>query len=256
MSEREQPVAAPAYLGRRRGFEPITIIGLIFTVLLHGGALVGAFIYKRKQAEATKPPPPQKYVVAKLVRLGKPRDKNKLPDKEVPRIATIKKSGVSYDGDPDAKPKKKKKRKDRDAQVSDKLRRSFDKAAAFAKISDKANREGSPDGVAGGTAKKASKGDRYMTRVADIWNRNWSLPAIISPKKARSLYVLVVIRIDRSGRIKFPIKFDRKSGNTHFDASIRSAWSRIKRLPLPPGDRVASVLANGLALRLTWRGMR
>ncbi len=256
MSEREQPIAA-TYLGRRRGFEPITIIGLIFTVLLHGGALVGAIIYKRKQAEATKPPPPlAKYVVAKLVRLGKPRDKNKLPDKEVPRVATVKKTGVSYDGDPDAKPTPKKKRRDRDAQVSDKLRRSFDKAAAFAKISDQADQEGSPDGVAGGTAKKASKGDRYMTRIADIWNRTWSLPAIISPKKAKSLFVLVVIRIDRSGRIQFPLKFDRKSGNSHFDASISSAWKRIKRLPLPPVGRLASVLANGLGLRLTWRGMR
>jgi hypothetical protein len=255
VTELEQPIAA-TYIRRRRGFEPITIIGLIFTVLLHGGALVGAIIYKRKQAEATQPPPAGKYVVAKLVRLGKPRDKNKLPDKVVPGVATVKKTGVSYDGDPDEKPKPKKKRKDRDAKVSDKLRRSFDKAAAFAKISDKADQEGSPDGVAGGTAKKASKGDRYMTRIADRWNRTWSLPSIISPSKAKSLYVLIVLRIDRSGRIKFPIKFDRKSGNSHFDASIRSAWSRIKRLPLPPGDRLASILANGLALRLTWRGMR
>ncbi|MCK5800352.1 MAG: TonB C-terminal domain-containing protein [Deltaproteobacteria bacterium] len=244
------------YPGRRRGFEPVALVSLIVTVLLHGGALAGVIVYERKQAEATKPPPPRKYVVAKLVRLGKVRKKHALPDKEVPRVSTVKKTGVSYDGDADAKPHIKKKRRDRDAKISDRLRSSFDKAAAFAKIQPDRDVEGSPDGVRGGTAKKASRGDRYMTRIADIWNRTWSLPSIITPGQAKKLYVLVVIKLGAGGKITFPITFDHKSGNAHFDASIRSAWSRIKRLPLPSGDRLASVLANGLALRLTWRGMR
>lgn len=246
-----------AYAPRRRRFEPITIIGLAFTVALHVGSVIGVVIYKRKQAEAHIPPPPRTYVVAKLVRLGKPRDKNKLPDKEVPRVATVKPKGVSLDADPNEKPKPKPKRKrDRDAVNSDRLRRSFDKASAFAKIQPDKLGEGDPNGVRGGTAKKGSRGDMYMTRLADLWNRTWSLPSIITPKDAKKLYVLIVLRIDSSGRIKLPLKFDRRSGNSHFDGSISAAWTRIGKIPLPPGDRLASILANGLALKLNWRGMR
>lgn len=245
------------YLGRRRHFEPVMIVGLVVTLLLHGGAVVGLILYKRAQAAAlAQAPPLGKYVVAKLVRLGKKRDEKKLPNKIVPQMPTEKVRGVNLDAAADDKPITKRRPRNRDAKVSDKLRNSLDKAALFAKVQPDVEQEGDPNGVRGGTATSGSKGDIYMTRLADLWNRNWSLPSIIGRDKAKKLYVLVVLRIDKGGRVQFPLKFDRKSGNAHFDASIIAAWKRIATIPLPPAERLASVLANGLPLKLNWKGLR
>ena len=60
--------------GRRKRFEPMAVVGLIITGLLHGGVIVGVLLYRARLEAAQKPPPPPSYVVAKLVRLGKPRD--------------------------------------------------------------------------------------------------------------------------------------------------------------------------------------
>lgn len=244
------------YLGQPRRFEPVMVLGLLVTLLLHGGAVVGLILYKRAQAEASKAAPGGQYVVAKLVRLGEKRDKKKLPNKIVPQMPTEKVRGVNLDADANDKPVVKRKERNRDAKISDKLRSSLDKAALFAKIQDNIKQEGDPNGVRGGTATRGSRGDIYMTRLADLWNRNWSLPSIIGRDAAKKLYVLVVLRIDAKGRIQFPLKFDRKSGNAHFDGSIEAAWKRIGTIPLPPAERLASVLANGLPLKLNWKGLR
>lgn len=249
--------APPSLLGRRRRFEPITLVGLVLTLLLHGGALVGVLLYRRALQAADKPPDEQSYVVARLVRLGKPRDPKKMPDKIVPQPAMKKEEGIDLTADAsDAPSKKKKKDEDRNAQVGDKLRRSLDKAELLANAQREIEQEGSPDGVVGGTARTASEGDPYMTKIADLWNRNWSLPAVIPRSEAERLYVLLTLRIDSSGRIQFPLKFDRRSGNPIFDNSIVAAWQAIQQIPQPPPDRFASILANGLKLKLNWKGLQ
>ena len=60
----------------------------------------------------------------------------------------------------------------------------------------------------------------------------------------------------RAQVFQFPLQFDRRSGNPHFDSSIALAWQRIRKIPIPPPDRLASILANGLALKLNWRGIQ
>ncbi len=243
-------------LYRKKGFEPITIFGLLITLLLHGGAVAGVLLYRRAMAAAKVPPPPPSYVVAKLVRLGKPKDPNKMPDKIVPQVATRKEEGVDYTADAGDAPSKKKKRRNRDAKISDRLRHSLDKIDLLAQAQREMEAEGSPDGVAGGTATEASGGDPYMTKIADLFTRTWLLPAIIPKGEARKLYVLIVLTIDKNGNIEVPITFDRQSRNTHFDNSIAAAWQTIKKIPLPPPDRFAAILANGLALKITWRGIQ
>jgi len=242
--------------GQKRRFEPIAVLGLVGTLLLHGGALVGMLVYRRALAAEDKPPPIGSYVVAKLVRLGKPRDPNKLPNKIVPRESTKKAEGVDLTADADDAPALKKKRDLRNAKISDRMEHALDRAELLAQAQQQIETEGSPDGVAGGTAKNGREGDPYMTRIADLWNRTWSLPAIIPRQEAKQLYVLVVIRIDAQGNIQFPIQFDRKSDNPHFDNSIVAAWGAIKRIPVPPTDRFASILANGLPLKLNWKGLQ
>jgi hypothetical protein len=259
MPEEQVAAARTGRLSRRRRFEPIAIMGVVVTLLLHGGTIGGVLLYRETLSAAEKPPPPPSYVVAKLVRKGKPRKKKKLPNKQVPQPATRKQETVDYTADADDAPARKKKDeppRDRDAKVSDKLRRSLDKAELLAQAQREIEQEGSPDGVAGGTATEAGEGDPYMTKIADLWQRNWSLPAIIPRDEAKDLYVLLVLHIDEKGNIQFPLEFDRKSGNAHFDNSIVSAWKKIGKIPLPPPDRMASILANGLGLKHTWKGLR
>lgn len=243
----------------RRKFEPITIVGFLVTLLLHGGAATGILLYRQALQAAQPPPPPPSYVVAQLVRLGKPKDEKKLPDKIVPREATKQKEpGVDLTADANDAPSKKKKKEpeDRDAKISDKIRRSLDKAELLAQAQRDVEGEGSPDGVPHGTATKASGGDPYMTKLADLWIRNWGLPAIIPRGEAEKLYVLVIIKIDANGEIQFPITFRRRSGNLHFDNSITAGWQAIKQIPKPPPDRYAAILANGLRLKLNWKGIQ
>jgi hypothetical protein len=238
---------------RKRRFEPIALLGVFVTLLLHVGTVAGIFLYRRALEAAQKPPPAPSYVVARLIRKGVKKDPKKLPDKIVPQLSTQKKTGVDYTADAEAKPNKPKKKKD--AQIADRNRNALDKLDLLAKAQQEIEAEGDPDGVVNGSA-SGRAGDRYMTRIADIWNRNWSLPAVIPAATAKTLYVLVVIQIDKSGQIQFPIQFDRHSGNDHFDNSVIVAWRRIKRIPIPPPDRLASILANGLALKLNWRGLQ
>ena len=130
---------------RRKGFEPIAIWGLVVTVLLHGGAILGVILYRRALLAAQSAPPPGSYVVAKLVRLGKPRDPKKLPNKIVPREATRKEEGIDYSADAnDAPARKKKKHEGRD---SDRLRNALNQTARFAAAQSDLEAEGSPDGV-------------------------------------------------------------------------------------------------------------
>ena len=244
-------------LGRRKGFEPIALWGLIVTAMLHGGAVMGVILYRKALLAAEKAaPPPGSYVVAKLVRLGKPRDPDKLPQKVVPQEATKEVETVDLSADAHDAPATKKKRDERRVKTDDRIRDALDKAELLARAQQEIEGEGSPNGVRGGTAATAQEGDAYMTRIADLWRRTWSLPAIIPRQEARKLFVLLVLRIDRSGRIQFPIKYDRKSGNANFDNSIEAAWRQIKQIPRPPPDRFASILANGMALRLTWKGLQ
>lgn len=238
-----------------RRFDPVAIIGLFATLLLHGG-IVGV-VYARRLAEANRPPPPaETYVVARLVRLGKKREPKLLPQKVVPQPATVKPEAVSYDADASDPPKPKDKKPDPDAKLSDKMRQSLEKAALLNEAQREIEAEGDPSGVAGGTATEAGEGDPYMTRIADLWIRTWTLPAIIPREEAKQLSVLMVLRIDERGQIEFPIVLDKSSGNEHFDNSVKAAWQQIKELPLPPPERLPSILANGMALKLTWRGLQ
>ncbi|MFH1132742.1 MAG: TonB C-terminal domain-containing protein [Pseudomonadota bacterium] len=241
------------YQKQRNRFEPVALLGVAITILLHGGTVVGIILYRKALQAAQKPPPVPSFVVAKLLRFGKPKDPKKLPNKIVPTQATQTPRGVDYTADADSVPSKKTNKENR--LESDRRRDALRKVELLAQAQKEIEAEGSPEGVVHGSATEAGEGDAYMTRIADLWNRTWSLPIIIPHKEAKTLYVLVVLKIDKNGEIEFPIQFDRKSGNHHFDSSIEAAWRQIKTLPIPPPDRMASILAQGLALKLNWEGM-
>lgn len=238
----------------KQKFEPLLLLGILVTAILHVGAVVGILLYRASRAEALVPPPPPSYVVARLIRKGVKKPKKKLPDKIVPHAATVKKKAIDLTADADAAPNKKKRKEDPRAKLSDKQRDALKRLQALAKAQREIEQEGDPHGVRGGS-NSAREGDRYMTRIADLWNRTWSLPAIIPRDIAKKLNCYVTLTIDKTGKIT-KVKIDRSSGNQHFDSSIKLAWARIKQLPVPPPDRLATYLAHGMKFRLNWRGMR
>ena len=240
---------------RRRRFDPLLVVGGLATVLLHAGAFGMVFYFKR--AQAAPPPLQEKYVVARLVRLGKKKNPKHLPDKVMPTRATVPKKTVDLSAKAEDKPQPKpKEEKPEQADTSDRMRRALDMARDLSDAQREADLEGDPNGSLAGTATRGNAGDAYITRIADLWNRTWSLPSIIPPDEAQQLYVLVVIRIDETGQVQVPIDLQKPSGNQHFDGSVKNAWRRIGKLPLPPPDRLTAILANGLALKLTWKGMQ
>ena len=241
---------------KRKKFEPMAVLGFIVTLLLHGGSVGGIILYRASLEAAQRPAPPPSYVVAKLVRLGKPKDPKKMPNKRNPIAATHKAEGIDLSADANDAPARKKPKKERAGKEADKMQASLDRAELMAAAQQEIEQEGSPDGVVGGTARTASEGDAYMTRIADLWNRTWSLPSIIPKEEAKSLFVLLVLNIDKTGRLQFPLQFDQPSGNAHFDNSVKAAWKKIGKIPLPPPDRFAAILANGLGLKHTWRGLQ
>jgi len=203
------------------------------------------------------PPKEEKYLVAKLVRLGKKKEKKTLPQKVVTPTPAKVQAKVDYNAKIDDKPKVKPKKKKKDKKkvdLADKARSALDRIEQINKVTAPPDVEGDPNGVAHGQALSAAEGDAYMTRIADLWNRTWSLPAVIEQNDAKKLYVKAVIKISSSGVVRHPIRITRSSGNTQFDDSIIAAWSMISRVPVPP-DSQQHLVRTGLKLKLTWKGL-
>jgi hypothetical protein len=267
---------APAYKGEirpdqsYRRFDPVALWGLLASVITHG-AIAAVVVQKHgcslNDADANKGP---SFIAASLVKgnsmdapmdvqgpMGEqtPKQKKALPDKVVPQQATQKPESLNLGAD--AHDKASTKKTEKKLPVKDDLSSAFDRAKTLYDASQPSQTAAGSKkwGVRYGTA-NSGKGDVYFTRIADLWNRNWALPAIIPGGEAKKLYVLVAIRIDSKGEIQFPVKFHRRSGNSHFDASVDTAWRKIKQLPIPPPDRFASILAHGLRLKLNWNGIQ
>jgi len=230
------------------------IISALVATCIHVGIvlpLIFGFSFEKKA------PKEETYLVAKLVRLGKKKDKKKLPQKVVSPPETKVKPKIDYNAKIDEKPKPKPKKKPKDKKkvnLADQATRALDRISQINTAAPPPDIEGDPNGVAHGKALSAAEGDAYMTRIADIWNRTWSLPAVIDANDAKRLYVKAVIKITASGVVKQPIRITRSSGNAQFDDSITAAWSMIKRVPIPPESQ-QHLIRTGLKLKLTWKGM-
>jgi hypothetical protein len=79
--------------GIRRGVDPLFLVGVAFTVVLHGGIFFA--LWWTRTATAAKPPAgPGVFVDAQLVKFGRPRDLSFLPHK----AGSVKKVGPPRGG--------------------------------------------------------------------------------------------------------------------------------------------------------------
>ena len=177
-------------------------------------------------------------VAASLLKLGKPLDPKKLPDRLVPQKSTApKRDIVASREDPlkqhdaGAPPP--------NAQDSD-LTKLLAKSDPFAEDAGKQRpEEGFANGSDAGTETDPNKvhaGDMYALQVQKFLKDRWTFPTVISEGEAHKLCTVVQINIDRRMTIWHlrtePIK---KSGNDLFDDSARATLQKLldDRTPLP-----------------------
>jgi hypothetical protein len=221
-----------------RGFSGLFIVSL----LVHAGAL-GAVIFG--QHLKGKPKVTMNSIPVQLVKLGKLRDPNLLPQITRPPPPPPD-EGIALDTANNAKPTEQttEKPKPKDPQLSDAAKRLLESRPdeldrAVGRIEED---EGSPDGSIYGTTTdptNAAKG--YAAEVAAIIQQSYVLPKTITPSEHRFLSAEVVLHIERDGTVsKYEIV--KIHDNEAFKRALESVLQRLKLPPPPPA--VASEYAE------------
>jgi hypothetical protein len=236
------------------------VLGVVFTIVLH--FLFIAPLVMR----AVRPPPPtveekplveRPFVAATLLKLGKPLDPTKMPDRFVPRARTAPKNEVRASRED---PKKKTLDAGAPPVAAEGDLRLNAQNDPFAEDAGKDRPEiGHLGGVDGGTETDPSKvraGDAYAALLGKFFHDRWTFPTTISQGEANRLCVSFQVNITTRMGIWY-VKEDpvRRSGNDLFDDSARSMLQKLRDdhvvLPEPPPDVAALYKGRTLILMLS-----
>lgn len=222
-----------SYLARRNRLDPLLLVGIGVSVLLHGGMAV-AILYERTAAARPVKEAPRDFVVARMVRLGRKRPPNWLP--VIPaRPAAGPRAGIRLSHDAQAAAAKKAEERRERVEEAKAYRRADTLAKVFAAAQKELDQEGDPRGSPTGTATEATPGDEYATACAEAVQKVWTVPpAILLPEATLGrLQAQVRVIIDGRGKV-YDAKVKEPSKNRYFDASLKDALGRLKSLPAPP----------------------
>ena len=224
-------------------------LGIGLAIALHAipiAAIILKAMYPNLNVEEEEPLVAKPVIGATLLKLGKPLDPKKLPDRIVPQARTAPQEKVlasredplKKNDKPDAGPPPP------NAQESD-LTKLIAKSDPFAEDAGKARpEEGFANGSDAGTETDPTKvhaGDVYNAALGKFIGDHWEIPTVISEGEARRLCVTYRVAIDRQMRIwnVRPIAI-KASGNELFDDSARTALQKLMDdravLPEPPKD--------------------
>jgi hypothetical protein len=235
-------------------------LGVVVAIALHVlsiGPFVAKAILPHTATEEETPLVARPVVQATLLKLGKPLDPKRLPDRLVPQARTApKREAVASREDPgktqDAGPPPP------NAQESD-IQNLIAKSDPFAEDPSKARpEEGHELGVDGGTETDPSKvraGDMYAARLGAFFAERLTIPTVISVGEARRLCATFKVRLGRNMTIwhvqQSPVK---SSGNELFDDAARSMLLKLlddkSALPEPPKEVDELYRARALALSI------
>lgn len=235
----------------KTGYESDEIaMGVALAIALHAIPIALIFIKAAYPhvLDSTLEPPTRTVVAATLLKLGKPIDPSKLPDRLVPRartapqhetVASREEPKKTPDAGPPPPP---------NTQNSD-IQRLISKSDPFAEDGGKDRpEEGHASGVEGGTETDPSKvraGDMYGAKLGIFLHDRWVFPTVISQGEANRLCVVYQVAISNRMIVwhvkETPVK---KSGNDLFDDSAREMLQKLLdgRTPLPePPPEVADI---------------
>jgi hypothetical protein len=211
--------------------------------------------------ESTEVPPARTVVAATLLKLGKPIDPAKLPDRLVPRARTAPQHETVA-----SREEPKKDHPDSGAppppntQASD-IARLISKSDPFAEDGGKDRpEEGHAQGIEGGTETDPNKvhaGDMFAAKLGIFLHDRWVFPTVISQGEANRLCVVFQVAISNKMVVwhlrEAPV---RKSGNDLFDDSAREMLQKLLdgKTPLPePPPEVADIY-RGRTINITLAG--
>jgi hypothetical protein len=178
---------------------------------------------------------------ATLLKLGKPIDPSKLPDRIVPqaRTAPAHTTVANRENEPpkkheaDAGPPPP---NTKDSDITNLAHRTD----AFAEDAGKARPEqGFAEGVEGGTETDPTKvhaGDMYAAKLGQFLHDRWQYPTVISQGEANKLCVVYQVSLNRF-MVVWHVRVEpiKKSGNELFDDSAHEMLQKLldDRTPLP-----------------------
>lgn len=252
-----------AWLPRYQGDE--VALGLALAMALHAVPLA-ALVYRAghpRVVEPEEPPVAKPVVAASLLKLGKPLDPNRLPDRFVPKARTAPKTPDTVASRED--PLKRNPLPDggvppKETQEAD-LLNLIAKTEAFAEENSRPKaEEGAADGVDGGQETDRSKvrsGDAYAAQLGAWFHERWQYPTVISQGEANQL--CVVFRVSISAKMiiwHVQEQAARPSGNDLFDDSARAMLHKLldDRTALPEPPLAVADQFRGRSIELVLQG--
>jgi hypothetical protein len=240
-----------------------TAIGVVLALALHVGP-AGVLLYKKAfpsqaSAEEDKPLVSRPVVQAALLKLGKPLDPKKLPDRFVPQQRTAPKKQINASQEDPGK-KQDAGAPPANAQDSD-LTNLVAKSDPFAEDGGKKRpEEGHESGIDGGTETDPSKvraGDMYATQLGQFFGQHLTVPSVISIGEERRLCAVYEINLGKNMVIwhvrNAPVK---GSGNELFDDAARSMLLKLldDKTPLPQPPKEVDEMYRGRRIQIVVTG--
>jgi TonB family protein len=228
------------------------LAGICVTLALHAGIL-GAVKMAHSQGEVPLDIP-RDFVVAKLVKLGKPREKFWLPRITEPPRPQAPPATIKISDDPNAAKAPPEAPRPENPEISKNLRRALDRARKLESLAETEPEEGQLTGSTHGTATEASAGDAYATAIFEAIHKNWTEPSVITDAELGRLLTTIRIRVGEDGTIN-DSKILKPSGNSFFDDSCMTAVQATRKVP-PPPPAVRRLAAHGYALDFPGKDMK
>ncbi|HVX97555.1 MAG TPA: TonB family protein [Polyangia bacterium] len=208
-----------------RGFS-----GLLITLALHGGVFAAIAVARGKE----QPPLEisRDFVVAEMVKLGKPRDKFWLPRLTQPQRSTAPPDSLKVAEDPNATAAPTEAPRPDDPTISKDLKRALDRARKLEQLAAADEpEEGSETGSKLGTSNRET-GDAYQAQVVGLLHQNYNFPAgvnigdLANPPEIR-------FHIREDGTIA-DVVLTKPSGNSFVDDACVDAAKQTGKVPPPP----------------------
>ncbi len=239
--------------------------GLVLALALHIGP-AGVLLYKKAfpstaEVEEDKPLVSRPVVQASLLKLGKPLDPKKLPDRFVPQQRTAPKQQINASQDEPVK------KREPDAGAPPPNADDSDLTNLVAQSDPFAERggkklpeEGHESGVDGGTETDPNKvraGDMYAMQLGQFFGQHLNVPSVISVGEERRMCAVYEINLGKNMVIwhvrNAPVK---GSGNELFDDAARTMLLKLldDKTPLPQPPKEVDELYRGRRIQIVVTG--
>lgn len=240
------------------------VLGVAVAVALHVIG-IGPFVYDAmvspsdRSAEEEEPRVARPVVQASLLKLGKPHDPNKLPDRLVPQQRTAPKKQITASREEPSKKQVDAGAPPPNAEDSDILN-LVSKSDPFAEAPHGRPEEGHESGVEEGTETDPDKvraGDMYATKLGQFFGQHLTVPSVISVGDERRLCAIYEINVGRNMVIwhvrNAPV---RGSGNELFDDAARTMLLKLldDKTPLPEPPKEVDELYRGRRIQIVVTG--